>query len=136
MKLREGELGGVKVSRRGPKISHLLFVDDCIISGEASDRGANVLKRLFQEYEEVSGNSANLTCSCFYKPEKSIWGFLIWLVGRTKRPFNYSRIERNVKLIVGAPGFYLKEAIPTYMMAFFKLSISLCNEMEGIIVKF
>lgn len=37
--LKEGLLRGAKVSRRGLEISHLLFTDDCILFGEASDRG-------------------------------------------------------------------------------------------------
>lgn len=36
-------LRGVKVSRSGPQISHLLFADDCILFEEATERGAQLL---------------------------------------------------------------------------------------------
>lgn len=47
----EGFLKGVKVSRRGPQVSHLLFADDCILFGEASSRGANAIKDILREYK-------------------------------------------------------------------------------------
>ncbi|KAA3472859.1 reverse transcriptase [Gossypium australe] len=37
--MNEGSLKGVKASRSEPKISHLLFTDDCILFSEASRRG-------------------------------------------------------------------------------------------------
>ncbi|KAG8479873.1 hypothetical protein CXB51_029532 [Gossypium anomalum] len=53
----EGLLQGAKASRRGPEISHLLFADDCILFGEATNRGAWVLKEILKEYESCSGQS-------------------------------------------------------------------------------
>lgn len=37
--MKEGLMKGAKVSRKGPEISYLLFAVDCILLGEASDRG-------------------------------------------------------------------------------------------------
>ncbi|KAA3472068.1 reverse transcriptase [Gossypium australe] len=56
---KEENLKGVKASRRGPQISHLLFADDCITFGEATERGAGLLKRLLQEYRRCSGQIVN-----------------------------------------------------------------------------
>lgn len=53
--MNEGFMKGAKASRRGPKISHLLFVDDSIIFGEAMDRGAVLLRDILKEYERCSG---------------------------------------------------------------------------------
>ncbi|MBA0554225.1 hypothetical protein Golob_013342, partial [Gossypium lobatum] len=50
----DGLLKGAKVSRRGPQISHLLFADDCVVFGEANGRGAQVLNKVFMEYENSS----------------------------------------------------------------------------------
>lgn len=56
-----------KVSRRGPRISHLLFVDDSILFREASQRGASALKEVLWEYENVLGQCVNFDKSmAFY----------------------------------------------------------------------
>ncbi|KAA3452471.1 reverse transcriptase [Gossypium australe] len=47
---REGLLKGAKASRSGPQVSHLLFVNDCILFGQATRRGANLLKEILREY--------------------------------------------------------------------------------------
>ncbi|KAA3471190.1 reverse transcriptase [Gossypium australe] len=59
MALRDGSIKGAKVSRGGLSISHLLFSYDSILFGEASERGAQVLKSILREYERCSGQSAN-----------------------------------------------------------------------------
>ncbi|KAK5802451.1 hypothetical protein PVK06_030042 [Gossypium arboreum] len=53
--VEEGFLKGVKVSRRGPAISHLLFANDCIVFGEATKERATILKDILKEYERCSG---------------------------------------------------------------------------------
>ncbi|KAA3455435.1 reverse transcriptase [Gossypium australe] len=56
---QEENLKGVKASRSGPQISHLLFADDCITFGEATERGAGLLKKILQEYRRCSGQIVN-----------------------------------------------------------------------------
>lgn len=62
----ENVLKGVKVSRRWPTISHLLFANDCILFAEATDRGAHSLKQILQEYETSSGPRVNFEKSTFF----------------------------------------------------------------------
>ncbi|KAH1063333.1 hypothetical protein J1N35_028320 [Gossypium stocksii] len=57
---------GVKASRSGPQISHLLFTNDCIMFGEATERGALSLKRILHEYGVCSGQSVNYTKSTIF----------------------------------------------------------------------
>ncbi|KAA3468319.1 reverse transcriptase [Gossypium australe] len=57
--IQEGHLKGVKASRRGPQISHLLFADDYILFGEANERGAGFIKRVLCEYGKCSGQQVN-----------------------------------------------------------------------------
>lgn len=37
------------------QVSHLLFADDCILLGEATLEGSNVIKHILEEYEVASG---------------------------------------------------------------------------------
>lgn len=55
----DGHLKRVKASWSGPKISHLLFVDDCILFGEATCYDVEVLKSILKEYEVSSGQCVN-----------------------------------------------------------------------------
>ncbi|KAK5833051.1 hypothetical protein PVK06_016862 [Gossypium arboreum] len=64
--IREGLLKGVKVSRSGPKVSHLLFVDDCILFKEATKRGACVIKEILWEYKNGSGQYVNFEKSAVF----------------------------------------------------------------------
>lgn len=57
--LKQREIKGIQVSREGPKITHLLFIDHCLLFGEANDKGVIVLKWVLKEYKECSGQCIN-----------------------------------------------------------------------------
>lgn len=54
---------GAKASRNGPKVSHFLFADDCILFGQATSREANFLKEILGEYRSCSGQCVNFNKS-------------------------------------------------------------------------
>lgn len=54
-----GLLYGCKIARGAPRISHLLFADDCYFFFQASIREANLMKTILQKYENVSGQVVN-----------------------------------------------------------------------------
>ncbi|KAH1122927.1 hypothetical protein J1N35_006087 [Gossypium stocksii] len=55
----KGTLRGVKASKRSPQITHLRFADDCILFGEATDRGVGIFEKILKEYEVCSGQCVN-----------------------------------------------------------------------------
>ncbi|KAA3462890.1 reverse transcriptase [Gossypium australe] len=63
---QNGLVKGAKASRHGPEISHLLFADDCILFGEATERGARILKEILQEYAHCSGQYVNFNKSTVF----------------------------------------------------------------------
>lgn len=64
--MQEGSLKGVKVSRSGPAISHLLFADDCILFGEATIRGAHLFKDILSKYRACSSQKVNFEKSMVF----------------------------------------------------------------------
>ncbi|KAA3471337.1 reverse transcriptase [Gossypium australe] len=60
MARREGRLVGTKVGRGNVLVSHLFFVDDRVLFGEASIEGANKKKNVIKDYEKVSGQLVNI----------------------------------------------------------------------------
>jgi hypothetical protein len=61
-----GELHGIKICRKAPIISHLLFADDCFLFFKATSNEASVLKNILSVYEAASGQAINLQKSEFY----------------------------------------------------------------------
>lgn len=50
---------GVRVSRHAPCLSHLLFVDDCMIFTHASKRGVDRIAAILEDYNKRSGRLVN-----------------------------------------------------------------------------
>ncbi|CAL1353160.1 unnamed protein product [Linum trigynum] len=57
---REGSWHGIKVSQRGPSVSHLLFADDCIFFARACHQESAKIKQILADYERESGQMINL----------------------------------------------------------------------------
>lgn len=53
--LRRRKFHGAKVSRKGPKISHLLFAVDNILFARANRQECNTIVDILNQYEQASG---------------------------------------------------------------------------------
>ncbi|KAA3484426.1 reverse transcriptase [Gossypium australe] len=63
---QENRIRGAKVSQEAPSITHLMFADDCILFGDVSNRGINVLKEILKEYEVCSEQCVNFEKSTVF----------------------------------------------------------------------
>lgn len=54
-----GLIYGCKIARGAPRISHLLFADDCYFFFKATHSEANIMKHILQWYEKLSGQMIN-----------------------------------------------------------------------------
>ncbi|KAG7599472.1 Reverse transcriptase domain [Arabidopsis suecica] len=57
--VREGSIQAIRVSNRGPAVSHLLFADDSLFFLKADHKNSSNLLRIFKEYGEASGQIIN-----------------------------------------------------------------------------
>ena len=57
--VEDGVLEGIAVYHRGPKLSHLFFADDSLIFYKATILECDSLQRIFQVYENASGQQLN-----------------------------------------------------------------------------
>ncbi|XP_059067479.1 uncharacterized protein LOC131858297 [Cryptomeria japonica] len=55
----EGVWKGAKITNNVEPLTHLKFVDDTFLSGEASGREARVIKQTLDDYEQASGKKFN-----------------------------------------------------------------------------
>lgn len=66
----EGFSALIRIVRR-PQISHLLFVDDCILFREASNQGAHTLKSTLKEYKSCLSQYVNDKSTMFFSTNTS-----------------------------------------------------------------
>lgn len=64
--LGQGFIRGAKASWLNPLVSHILFVDDCILFGEATSQGTFTLKGILKEYESYFGQCVNFDKSLIF----------------------------------------------------------------------
>ncbi|KAL9676543.1 hypothetical protein QQ045_004757 [Rhodiola kirilowii] len=58
-----GDVQGIRVSRSGPHVLHLLFSDDCILFVRADVDNIMRVKSILKEFEEISGQRINYSKS-------------------------------------------------------------------------
>ena len=56
----------IRASRTGPKLSHLMFVDDLILFSEASVEQAKVIAHVMQKFCNMSGQKVNVAKSSLF----------------------------------------------------------------------
>ena len=57
----QGDIHGVSISRRGPKLTHLFFADDSLLFCRATQAECGKIQEVLQVYESVSGQQLNKT---------------------------------------------------------------------------
>ncbi|KAA3477177.1 reverse transcriptase [Gossypium australe] len=99
----KGKICGAKVCRASPSITHLMFVDDCILFGEVSNRGISVLKEILRECEVCSRQCVNfekstvLNVRCSIDPEKYL-GLPNMVGQKRKLAFQYLKDRLKQKI--------------------------------------
>ncbi|KAH1030918.1 hypothetical protein J1N35_043092 [Gossypium stocksii] len=146
---------GVKENRRRPQVSHLLLADDCILFGEATERGAGQHINFDKSTVFFSTNTQEedkqlvtriLEVRSSNDPERYLG--LHNMVGRGKKE-SFQNLKDRFKQRIdnwsirhlsqyGKEVFIkaILQVIPTYTMAYFLLPKSLCADLKSIIVKF
>ncbi|KAL0326613.1 UNVERIFIED_CONTAM: putative mitochondrial protein [Sesamum angustifolium] len=65
-KEHNGDIRGVAVTRRAPKVSHLLFADDTLIFCQATKEAMRCIRGILEKYERASGQLINLDKSSIF----------------------------------------------------------------------
>lgn len=60
---QRGDLHGIKIFKRAPIISHLLFCDDGFLFFRANEKEVLVMMSILEDYEKASGHAVNLSKS-------------------------------------------------------------------------
>ncbi|KAA3455702.1 reverse transcriptase [Gossypium australe] len=144
---KKGLNRGAKASRKGPEISHLLFADDCLMFGEAIEKGARVLKDILKVYENCSGQCVNFGKSLIFystntnEESKAAVLRLLGIRSSSSPEKIATRIENWSSRLLSQRGkeIFIKsilQAIPTFAMSCFLFPKALCDKIEGILARF
>lgn len=79
-----GQLNGIKVGRGSPTVSHLLYMDDILVTCQASTGGVEVMKRVFDCFGKWSRLKVNGGKSCIFFSSKT-----------------YKRLKVQIKRVLG-----------------------------------
>lgn len=112
---RKGEIHGIKVCRRAPTLSHILFVDDYFLFCRAFEGQPNTLTNILDTYGRASGQLVNFHKSNVFSVQtqemmlnkasyhilvftpsltlKNILTFFLWLEKRRKLFLDFWRID-------------------------------------------
>ena len=71
--VEDGVLEGIAVCHRGPKLSHLFFADDSLIFCKATILECDSLQRIFQVYENASGQQLNRAKTSLFFSTNTSW---------------------------------------------------------------
>ncbi|CAL1390587.1 unnamed protein product [Linum trigynum] len=158
--IEERKLVGVRVSPRGPHVSHMFFADDSYLFLRGSMQECDNLLEVLNEYDELSGQRVNLAKSavCFSKnillvdqETLSLWlgvgavGVhdkyldLPTLIAPSKMA-TLRYLEKLLERLHGTAKETLIKSIvfslPLHVMSFFKLPLSLCRIMNKNVARF
>lgn len=157
---------GVKVSQKGPQISHLLFANDCVLFKEATIKGAQYFQKIDKSCSRQCVNTKKSTIYFSSNTVASIRDQVLLalrmrhsrnlkkylclpnVVGYSKKVL-FQALKDRMKVRVdnwcsrflsqGGKEVFINlvlQAIPTYVMACFLLPDSLCHDLEAIMAKF
>jgi len=69
---QEGHIHGVSIATNAPPISHLLYLDDCILFCKAKPEEGQAIKHILDIYQATSGQKVNMDKSnMFFSPNIS-----------------------------------------------------------------
>ncbi|XP_056847457.1 uncharacterized protein LOC108816806 [Raphanus sativus] len=125
---------GIKIAVQAPSVNHLLFADDSLFFSLANVKAAKKLKKIFTEYESISGQAINLTKSSI------TFGAKVWSEVKTQmRNVLVTQGWKQRHLSLGGKEIMLKavaQAMPIYSMGVFRLPKEICDAISNILAQF